>query len=151
MSIDEYPLSTATTDPLLLSEAAIDNQDELGEYERAWNLDAADTEMRILRLSVLQCQPIRNDLAACLMQTDCVQKNGKTGQECLRDHLEELPSDCQLIYKSYVNCRRGLLDMRKRFRGNAPTASRDNNPPGGTSTIESSVSLSNEERGGRGT
>ncbi|UZJ51930.1 hypothetical protein CBS101457_001250 [Exobasidium rhododendri] len=87
------------------------------------------------------CQPIRNDLAACLMQTDCVQKDGKTGQECLRDHLAELPSDCQLIYKSYVSCRRGLLDMRKRFRGNAPTASRENNPPGGTTIIDSSVSV----------
>ena len=56
----------------------------------------------------MQCQPIRNDLAACLLQTDCV-KNGKSGQECLQNHMDELPNDCQVIYKSYVNCRRGLV------------------------------------------
>ncbi|PWN90015.1 hypothetical protein FA10DRAFT_102314 [Acaromyces ingoldii] len=81
------------------------------------------------------CVGIRNDLAACLIATDCVQKEGKTGQECLRDHMDELPQDCQHLYKSYVACRRGMLDMRKRFRGNAPTASSANNPPGGTSSV----------------
>ena len=55
-----------------------------------------------------QCQSIRDELATCLSKSDCV-LSGKTGQECLRDHMEELPSDCQAVYKSYVNCRRGLV------------------------------------------
>lgn len=55
------------------------------------------------------------------MQTDCVQKHGKTGQECLRDHMDELPGDCQAIYKSYVHCKRGMVSLSLRpddlFRG----------------------------------
>lgn len=66
-----------------------------------------------LLLCLRQCVGIRNDLAACLIATDCVQKEGKTGQECLRDHMDELPQDCQHLYKSYVACRRGMVSVER--------------------------------------
>ncbi|KIW17344.1 hypothetical protein PV08_04536 [Exophiala spinifera] len=41
--------------------------------------------------------------------------------ECLSSPLlETLPEQCQQLKKGFGECRRGLVDMRKRFRGNAP-------------------------------
>lgn len=56
-----------------------------------------------------QCQGIRADLASCLLESDCVQKDGRSGQECLRDHMDELDMECKNIYKSYVHCKRGMV------------------------------------------
>ncbi|CAO1625296.1 unnamed protein product [Sympodiomycopsis kandeliae] len=86
------------------------------------------------------CQSIRADLAACVLESDCVTKNDRSGQDCLQNHTNELSDDCLNIYKSYVHCKRGMLDMRKRFRGNAPPTAKSNNPHGATSTVESSIS-----------
>ncbi|PWN35992.1 uncharacterized protein FA14DRAFT_189914 [Meira miltonrushii] len=94
------------------------------------------------------CRAIRDELAACLSQSECVQ-SGKSGQDCLRNHMDELPEDCQAVYKSYVHCRRGLLDMRKRFRGNAPATTAGNPAPGGTSTVASSAATLNEQSSAR--
>ncbi|PKI83535.1 hypothetical protein MVES_002657 [Malassezia vespertilionis] len=57
------------------------------------------------------------DLAECLAGSDCVVKEGHTGKECLQEHMDALPIACQQAYKSFVDCKRSLLDMRKRFRG----------------------------------
>lgn len=43
---------------------------------------------------------------------------GHTGKECLTDHRDELPLECQQAYKGFVQCKRALWDMRKRY---APT------------------------------
>lgn len=59
--------------------------------------------------SDLQCQGIRADLADCVMQSDCVQKDGRSGQDCLQHHTDELPDECKNIYKSYVHCKRGMV------------------------------------------
>ncbi len=41
--------------------------------------------------------------------------------ECLRSPLSEtLPTRCQQLKKGFGECRRGMIDMRKRFRGNQP-------------------------------
>ncbi|EPQ31885.1 uncharacterized protein PFL1_00084 [Pseudozyma flocculosa PF-1] len=85
------------------------------------------------------CQHIRQDLAACVLKTDCFLVDKRSAQDCLQHHMAELPIECQHLYKSFVECRRGMLDMRKRFRGNAPPAASGNTPPGGTSTVESGV------------
>lgn len=46
-----------------------------------------------------------------------------TAIDCLRDPLvETLPTKCQQLKKGYGECRRGIIDMRKRFRGNQPAA-----------------------------
>jgi cytochrome c oxidase assembly factor 5 len=44
-----------------------------------------------------------------------------TAAECLRSPLaEELPLKCLQLKKGFGECKRGMVDMRKRFRGNMP-------------------------------
>ncbi|KIP12878.1 hypothetical protein PHLGIDRAFT_17552 [Phlebiopsis gigantea 11061_1 CR5-6] len=66
----------------------------------------------------MTCEPLLAALKECLMQSDCVLKQGHLPSECLRDHTAELPERCQSLRKATFECKRGLLDMRKRFRGN---------------------------------
>ncbi|KAH8882644.1 putative cytochrome c oxidase assembly protein [Thozetella sp. PMI_491] len=41
--------------------------------------------------------------------------------DCLRSpQVETLPLKCQQLKKAFGECRRGMVDMRKRFRGNQP-------------------------------
>lgn len=43
--------------------------------------------------------------------------------DCIRMPLAEtLPTQCQQLKRGYGDCKRGLIDMRKRFRGNRPVA-----------------------------
>ncbi len=43
--------------------------------------------------------------------------------DCLRPPLfDGLPTRCQQLKKGYGECKRGMIDMRKRFRGNQPIA-----------------------------
>lgn len=43
--------------------------------------------------------------------------------DCLRPPLvDTLPTRCQQLKKGYGECKRGMVDMRKRFRGNNPIA-----------------------------
>lgn len=48
-----------------------------------------------------------------------VQRNSPS--DCLRPPLSDtLPTRCQQLKKGYGECKRGMVDMRKRFRGNKP-------------------------------
>lgn len=50
-----------------------------------------------------------------------VQRNKPS--DCLRPPLSDtLPTRCQQLKKGYGECKRGMVDMRKRFRGNKPIA-----------------------------
>lgn len=43
--------------------------------------------------------------------------------DCLRPPLvDTLPTRCQQLKKGYGECKRGMIDMRKRFRGNKPVS-----------------------------
>lgn len=43
--------------------------------------------------------------------------------DCLRPPLNKtLPTRCQQLQKGLAQCKRGMIDMRKRFRGNMPVA-----------------------------
>lgn len=43
--------------------------------------------------------------------------------DCIRHPLKEtLPDQCQQLMRAYGDCKRGQIDMRKRFRGNKPIA-----------------------------
>ena len=43
--------------------------------------------------------------------------------DCLRPPLiDTMPLKCQQLKKGYGECKRGMVDMRKRFRGNQPIA-----------------------------
>ncbi|KKK25172.1 hypothetical protein P175DRAFT_0498407 [Aspergillus ochraceoroseus IBT 24754] len=67
------------------------------------------------------CNAIRDALAQCLQQSDCIMVQRHTPRECLTEPLvDELPMRCQQLRKGFSECKRGLIDMRKRFRGNAP-------------------------------
>lgn len=49
-----------------------------------------------------------------------------SASDCLRSPLAEtLPTKCQQLKKGFGECRRGMIDMRKRFRGNQPVAFRN--------------------------
>lgn len=48
-----------------------------------------------------------------------VQRN--KASDCLREPLSEtLPIKCLQLKKGFGDCKRGMVDMRKRFRGNTP-------------------------------
>ncbi|KAI9372563.1 cytochrome c oxidase assembly protein PET191-domain-containing protein [Aspergillus egyptiacus] len=67
------------------------------------------------------CSALRDALAQCLQQSDCIMVQRHTPRECLsQPHFDELPLKCQQLRKGFGECKRGLIDMRKRFRGNAP-------------------------------
>ncbi|EGP88813.1 unnamed protein product [Zymoseptoria tritici ST99CH_1A5] len=69
------------------------------------------------------CTDIRAALAACLANSDCVMVHRNKPIDCLREPLvDTLPTQCQQLKHGYGQCKRGLVDMRKRFRGNKPIA-----------------------------
>ncbi|KAH7879729.1 cytochrome c oxidase assembly protein PET191-domain-containing protein [Lentinula edodes] len=64
------------------------------------------------------CQGLLDALKDCLKHSDCVMKQGNLPSDCLKNHMEELPEECRSLRKATFECKRGMLDMRKRFRGN---------------------------------
>ncbi|KAG0640549.1 cytochrome c oxidase assembly protein PET191 [Tuber brumale] len=80
------------------------------------------------------CKDIRAALAQCLENSDCVMVHRNKPADCLRYPLvETLPTRCQRLKKGYGECKRGMVDMRKRFRGNYPVALSVENEGGGGS------------------
>lgn len=62
-------------------------------------------------------------LAQCLQESECVMIQRNKASDCLRDPLAStLPTKCQQLKKGYGDCKRGMVDMRKRFRGNMPVS-----------------------------
>ncbi|KAK3991204.1 cytochrome c oxidase assembly protein PET191-domain-containing protein [Cladorrhinum sp. PSN332] len=71
------------------------------------------------------CKDIRAALAQCLQESECVMVQRNSAADCLRAPLSDtLPLRCQQLKKGFGECRRGMIDMRKRFRGNQPVAFR---------------------------
>ncbi|CAG8948839.1 hypothetical protein HYALB_00013387 [Hymenoscyphus albidus] len=69
------------------------------------------------------CKDIREALAQCLQNSDCIMIQRNTPSDCLRSPLlETMPTQCQQLKKGLGECKRGMVDMRKRFRGNQPIA-----------------------------
>ncbi|KAI7817476.1 cytochrome c oxidase assembly protein PET191 [Gamsiella multidivaricata] len=65
------------------------------------------------------CKELRAELVECVLKSNCVLVDGLTPQECLRAENEyRVPAECAAIKRSFFECRRGMLDMRNRFRGN---------------------------------
>src|SRR5436305_8298144 len=60
-------------------------------------------------------------LAECLQNSECILVSRHTPLECLSPPLlETLPTQCQQLKRGFSQCKRGMVDMRKRFRGNQP-------------------------------
>lgn len=50
-------------------------------------------------------------------------KQRNSAADCLREPLvDTLPLQCRQLKKGFGECKRGMVDMRKRFRGNMPVA-----------------------------
>ncbi|KAF9140068.1 hypothetical protein KI688_005647 [Linnemannia hyalina] len=65
------------------------------------------------------CKEIRIELAECILKSDCMLKDGLSAKECLHsDNEYRIPAECTAIKRSFFECKRGMLDMRNRFRGN---------------------------------
>lgn len=70
-------------------------------------------------LTRLTC--IGDALAFCLQNSDCIMVERHQPGECLRPPLKyTLPEQCLRLQKGYAECKKGQIDMRKRFRGNRP-------------------------------
>ncbi|KAK9969635.1 hypothetical protein ABG768_027793 [Culter alburnus] len=64
------------------------------------------------------CAGVREDFKACLLQHDCVVKEGKKPSECLKE------GHCKGLQVAFFECKRSMvstsaaeLDTRSRFRG----------------------------------
>lgn len=59
----------------------------------------------------MSCSGIREALASCILQSDCVLRSDppRTPQDCLKHHVDELPEECQLLRKSFFECKKGMV------------------------------------------
>nr|XP_061820940.1 cytochrome c oxidase assembly factor 5-like [Nerophis lumbriciformis] len=57
------------------------------------------------------CAGVKEDFKACLLQHDCVIKEGLMPSECLKE------GHCKALQTSFFECKRSMLDVRSRFRG----------------------------------
>ncbi|KAM9850671.1 cytochrome c oxidase assembly factor 5 [Aulostomus maculatus] len=57
------------------------------------------------------CAGIREDFKDCILNHDCVVKEGKLPSECLKEGC------CQALKRTFFECKRSMLDNRARFRG----------------------------------
>ncbi|KAH7100643.1 cytochrome c oxidase assembly protein PET191-domain-containing protein [Auriculariales sp. MPI-PUGE-AT-0066] len=70
----------------------------------------------------MSCEPISQAFKQCLLNSTCVQRDGRLPSDCAKNHADELPEECTMLRYALFNCKRNMLDMRKRFRGNGAKA-----------------------------
>ncbi|KAH3900507.1 probable Mitochondrial protein PET191 [Saccharomycodes ludwigii] len=66
------------------------------------------------------CNDQRKAVAICLQRSPCVMIKRNTPKKCLEDPdlKKDLPELCIAQMKAFLECKRGMVDMTKRFRGN---------------------------------
>ncbi|CEP62258.1 Pet191p LALA0_S05e01420g [Lachancea lanzarotensis] len=66
------------------------------------------------------CNDQRKAVAVCLQRSPCVLIERNTPKKCLEDPelSKDLPELCMAQMKAFLECKRGMVDMTKRFRGN---------------------------------
>ncbi|XP_058802173.1 cytochrome c oxidase assembly factor 5 [Phymastichus coffea] len=64
-----------------------------------------------------RCGALRAQLKMCLLKTDCCRVYKITPRECLLTHHESVPDECYLLRNTFFECKRSLIDARRRFRG----------------------------------
>jgi len=63
------------------------------------------------------CKGLLKELYACLEKSDCVQVHNHTVVACAK--MEQgLTDECKGLRYTYAHCKKGMLDMRTRIRGN---------------------------------
>ncbi|GAA93380.1 uncharacterized protein L969DRAFT_104841 [Mixia osmundae IAM 14324] len=65
----------------------------------------------------MACRNLKADLVLCVQRSPCCVRDHNDVATCLRDHTNELPEECRHLRTAFFECKRGMLDMRKRFRG----------------------------------
>ncbi|KAL6938083.1 hypothetical protein ACO0RG_004617 [Hanseniaspora osmophila] len=71
---------------------------------------------------VASCKDQRMAVAICLQRSPCVMIERHTPQQCINDPKlsKDLPVLCMAQMKAFLECKRGMVDMSKRIRGNGP-------------------------------
>eukprot|EP00049_Salpingoeca_infusionum_P009724 m.165136 g.165136 ORF g.165136 m.165136 type:complete len:72 (-) comp14420_c0_seq2:1861-2076(-) len=64
------------------------------------------------------CTEVRKEFIECLSHSDCMIKDGKSGDECAKWTTPGVDTKCRQIQKALFDCKRGMMDQRTRFRGN---------------------------------
>lgn len=54
------------------------------------------------------CKVIREDLANCLLHSDCMFVKKKSARECLKNK-DELPEECKNLIEAYGECKRQMV------------------------------------------
>ncbi|OLY85264.1 Mitochondrial protein [Smittium mucronatum] len=65
------------------------------------------------------CEGVRKQFINCLLESDCVLIQRNSVSDCIRNRelKATLPEKCLLLSQSLFDCKRGLLDMRRRTKG----------------------------------
>ncbi|KPJ16115.1 Protein C2orf64 [Papilio machaon] len=61
------------------------------------------------------CASIRADLKICLLNSSCCKVDKKTPRQCLKEG--QISDECHQLRQIFFECKRSLLDNRRRFRG----------------------------------
>mgnify|MGYP002718977998 CR=1 FL=1 len=59
-------------------------------------------------MTVEICKPIRDELAECVLRSNCVLRENRTVQDCIKNP-QDLPEQCRHLMTSFSNCKRGLV------------------------------------------
>lgn len=63
------------------------------------------------------CSGMLEEYIACVEESKCVKVEGKSLSECCKADSDSVP-ECKQRRELYFNCKRGMVDMRTRIRGN---------------------------------
>lgn len=61
-------------------------------------------------MTVEICKPIRDDLADCVLRSNCVLRQERTVQDCIKNP-QDLPEQCRHLMTSFSECKRGLVSL----------------------------------------
>ncbi|XP_012273299.1 cytochrome c oxidase assembly factor 5 [Orussus abietinus] len=64
-----------------------------------------------------RCAGVRADLKLCLLESDCCKIHKRTPRECLLTGDETVPYECHILRNTFFECKRSIVDGRRRFRG----------------------------------
>lgn len=62
-----------------------------------------------------KCAEAALSLLTCMEESECVKKDKKSVNECLKDEIES--NECKAVRNAYYTCKHSQLNMRTRIRG----------------------------------
>ncbi|KAK0161333.1 hypothetical protein PV327_009814 [Microctonus hyperodae] len=63
------------------------------------------------------CAGVRAELKMCLLESDCCKIHKRTPKDCLLKGGDTVPQDCHVMRNLFFECKRSIIDGRRRFRG----------------------------------